>query len=123
MSVLDIQMLGGKMEQQIIIETSDTELITALRAEHISDISVAQRIFTCDSPDWAPCVDSLITVVVTSSSTVALSLLSSWLYDRVVKKKPNKTTINNTNIINNPKEITIIIDNSIKIIKNNKEEK
>ena len=111
------------MEQQIIIETSDNELISDLRSEGIEEITIAQKIFTCDSPDWIPDAERLITIIVTSSSTVALSLLSSWLYDRIVNKKPNKTTINNTNIINNPKEITVIINNSIKIIQNNKNEK
>lgn len=101
---------------ELEICTSDKNLVTDLWAEKIPDITVAKRMSVCDSAEWIPAAEELATIIITSSSTVALSLFSSWLYDRIKNKKPDKTTINNTNIVNNPKEITIIINNSIKII-------
>lgn len=107
---------------KIEICTSDKSLVTDLWAEKIPDITVGKRMSVCDSAEWIPAAEELTTIIVTSASTVALSLFSSWLYDRIKNKKPDKTTVNNTNVVNNPKEITIIINNSIKIIQEKEED-
>lgn len=103
----------------IEIKTSDKSLISDLKDVNIPDLKIAQRLSFCDSAEWIPPAEKLIAVIIDSSSAIALSLLSSWLYDRFIKKKPNETTINNTNIVNNPENITIVINNSIQIIKDN----
>ena len=59
---------------------------------------------------------TIISVVITSASTVSLSMFSSWLYDYFKNKKSDETTINNTNIINNPEKVTLIINNYIQNI-------
>ena len=96
------------------IETSDKDLFIDLAKENIEGLSFSQRVQILDSVDSLVNVDDIINITVHIVSTVALSVFASWLYEQVVKKKPNKTTINNTNVINNPENITLIINNYAK---------
>jgi hypothetical protein len=103
---------------EIEIETSDKSLFTDLTEEKIPELQLAVEMRICNSIDWVPPLTGTIKIIINTSSYVALSLFSVWLYDRIKKKKPKKTTINNTNIVNNPEKIIMIINNYIQIIQN-----
>ena len=98
----------------IEIHTEDRTLLSDLRSENLPDVRLSTRAFTCDSPDWIPPVEKILTFIVDTSSTVSLSLLSAWLYDRFKKKVPEKVIVNNITIVNH-QEIANVINNYIKV--------
>jgi len=99
----------------IEIHTEDRSLLSDLRSENIPDLRLSTRTFTCDSPDWIPQVEKILTFIADTSNTVSLSLLSAWLYDRFKEKEPEKVIVNNITIINH-QEIVNVINNHIQIV-------
>ena len=98
-------------------------LISDLRAENIPNLQVFQRSFICNSAELANTTEKIITIIIESSSAVALSLFSSWLYNRFKMKKPDNATINDTDIVNNIENINITVNNYIQIIQNDESNK
>lgn len=105
----------------IEICTEDRTLHSDLRAENFPDLHLSTRAFTCDSLDWIPPVEKILTFIVDTSNTVSLSLLSAWLYDRFKKKKPEKVIVNDVTIINHT-EIIVVINKHIQIADENESE-
>jgi hypothetical protein len=108
---------------KIEIETSDKSLLTDLLSENIPDLSISWRKHTCDSTDWITFATTAIIVIVSTTSSVALSLFSSWLYDHIIKKKPDKTTINDKDIVKSPEQIFVIFGDYIQINQNTQKDK
>lgn len=106
----------------IEIHTEDRALLSDLRAEAFSDLRLSTRVFTCDSPDWIPPVENILTFIVDTSSTITLSLLSTWLYDRFNKKEPEKVIVNNITIVNH-QDIVNVINNYIQVEDRNQRER
>ena len=105
----------------IYIETTDKALLNDLKNSKISDITISQMVFTCDSIDWQPIVEVVQHYVVESLNTVALSLFSSWLYDRFKRNNPDKASINKVKISDKPEKIIIIINDIITTTQNKSE--
>jgi hypothetical protein len=99
----------------IEIHTEDRSLLSELRSENIPDLRLSTRTLTCDSADWIQIVEKIFTFIIDTSSTVSLSLLSSWLYDRFKEKEPKTVIVNNITIINH-QEISSVINNHIQIL-------
>ena len=99
----------------IEIRTEDRSLLSDLRSENIPELRLSIRTFTCDSPDWIPPVEKILTFIVDTSNTVSVSLLSAWLYDRFKVKKPEKVIVNNITVINH-QDIVNVISNHIQMV-------
>lgn len=99
----------------IEVHTEDGAFLSDLRSEDIPDLRLATRTFFCDSLDWIPPVEKVITFIIDTSNTISLSLLSAWLYNRFKEKEPEKVIVNNITIINH-QEIVNVINNHIKSI-------
>lgn len=104
------------MVSELVIKTSEKKFLKDLRKENIPDLVIEERVFRMDSSEFIIDASTIITVVISSASTVALSLFSQWLYDYFKNKNSKEATINNTNIINNPKQSTVIINNYIQYV-------
>lgn len=98
---------------KIIIQTSDISFWSDLKKENIPDLSVVKRMSFCDTADQLPSASTISTFVITVSTSVAVKIFSSWLYDRLKKKKPTYTNINNVDITNNHTEVNIVINNIV----------
>ena len=111
------------MTVRLTITTSDQELCGALQSEKIPHLTV--RVPTRDSIEWLPSPTATFTFFIETSKVIALSLFSRWLYDRLVKKKPDKASVDNTDVVNDPTKVTVIISNYITLLQQeaNKEEK
>ena len=103
-----------KNETTIIVKTTDVGFQKGLNEKNIPDVRVAKAMSFCDSADYIPTAGELLTFFVTVSGSVAISLFSSWLYERIRKQKPNETIINNVNITDNREQITIVINQIVK---------
>jgi len=112
-------MLPGSVT--IEIHTEDRALLSDLRTEGYSDLRLSTRVFTCDSPDWIPPVEKILTFIVDTSNSITLSLLSSWLYDRFKKKEPAKVVVNHITIVNH-QEIVNVINNYIQVADKDRDE-
>ena len=98
----------------IEIHTNDKDLLSDLRSENMPDIRLSQKVFTCDSPDWIPPVEQILTFILNTANTVALQLLSEWLCDRFKRNEPEKLIVNNITIFNH-QEIVNVINNYIHV--------
>ncbi len=103
---------------ELQITTSDFEFLSTLEAVNIPDLQASEIHFRADTIDLIQPVKKLAHFTITASTAIAFSLFSSWLYDRIKEKQPNTTTINNHSVVNNPEQITIIINNCIQQIQN-----
>lgn len=103
-----------KNEITIIVKTTDVGFQKGLNDENIQDVRVVKAMSFCDSADYIPTTGELLTFFVTIPGSVALSLFSSWIYERIRKQKPNETIINNVNITDNREQITIVINQIVK---------
>ena len=78
---------------ELIIETEDKKLYEDIRTAKIQGLTIARRVFNCDSADVISTIPSTTIIVIiaavgTTAGNLALNLFSSWLYDRSKKKKP-----------------------------------
>jgi hypothetical protein len=108
---------------KIEIETSDKSLLDDLRSENIPGLQLLRPSFTKDSIDWVPPVVETFKFIVYASTVIELNILSLWLCDRFVKKKPDKATINGTEVSKEPEKIIVIFKNYIQIAQNEERDK
>ncbi len=94
---------------RIEIETSDREFLKALRAEEITGLRLMSKVFTCDSAEWIPPVEKILTFIVDASTQIEIGLLSTWLYERFKNKPPERVTVNDQEV--EPASISIVINN------------
>jgi len=95
---------------EILVITSDQSMLDDLCAESIPDLELTKMHGTLDSANGIIPSDLIFMVKITAYS-VSLSLLSQWLYDRIIKRKPNKATINGQEVSKDPSQISNIINN------------
>ncbi|MFI5446084.1 hypothetical protein [Polaromonas sp. UC242_47] len=94
---------------RIEIETSDTALLRDLQAQNIEGLRLMRRAFTCDSAEWIPPVEKVLSFIVEASVTIDVNLVAAWLYDRFKEKPPEKVIVNGTDV--EPERVTIVINN------------
>ena len=94
---------------RIEIETADSEILRDLQAQKIEGVRLMTRAFTCDSIDWVPPVEKLLSLIVETSFAVETGLLSAWLYDRFKDKPPEKLSVNGHAV--SPDQIVVVINN------------
>lgn len=92
----------------IEIQTEDSDFLSALRNENFDGVRLMTRTFICDSPDWIPPVERILTYIVETSDSVVWSLLAAWLYDRFKAKPPEKIIINNITVSSFQEMVTVI---------------
>jgi len=112
--------------EEIVITSLDRNLANDLQAEGIKDISVGRQISTmdCANPEIMAQMNSVVTLVVSGASTIALSLFSSWLYERLKNKPDMKTKINGIEVSGKDNDVKIQVNNYIQInFSENKSEK
>lgn len=102
---------------EIELKFSDHGLANELRALDIADIKVMRRInvLDCAEPEVMSALNNTFTFIVTTGSSVALSLFSSWLYDKL--KSKNNTDgiqINGIKISGDNNNLKIEIHNHIR---------
>ena len=88
----------------VYITTSDDDLSQELQKANLPGVEVLTRLTAAVS------YDQVIQHIVHLSSDVAVGVFSAWLYDKIKKKDPSKTTINSKQIIQNNTEITLMIN-------------
>ena len=98
----------------IEIRTEDRELLNDLRNENFEGVRLMTSTFTCDSVDWIPPVERVLTYIVETSNTVVWSLLTTWLYERFKTKPPEQIIINNITV-SNSQEMVTVINNRIEV--------
>lgn len=86
------------------ITTSDNGLSNELLKANLLGVEVLTRATAAVS------YDQVIQHIIHLSSDVAVSVFAAWLYDKIKKRDPNKTTINSKQIIQNKTEIIIMIN-------------
>jgi hypothetical protein len=96
---------------RIELKTSDKALFHELSTEKIPGIKVGMRMGFMDCAESTTEISAVVTLAITIIGPVAKDLLSSWLKERFTKKMPEVATINNTNIVNNIENMTVIINN------------
>ncbi|ASZ51778.1 hypothetical protein [Vibrio parahaemolyticus] len=104
------------MARDFELKFVDRELANELRNLKIDDLQVGQRInFTdCADPEVMAASNQVLTFIVTSGSSVALSLFSAWLYDKLKGKKSNNSIkINGIEVSGNSNNLKIEIHNHI----------
>ncbi|SDN73574.1 hypothetical protein [Vreelandella arcis] len=77
---------------RIEIKTEDVELAKDLQSLDIDGLQVGRRVVAFDGadPELMAAANQVATFVISSGSTIALSLFSSWLYDRLKRGKQEK---------------------------------
>jgi len=88
----------------VYITTSDDDLSQKLQNAKLPGVEVLTRLTAAVS------YDQVIQHIVHLSSDVAVGVLAAWLYDKIKKRDPSKTTINSKQIVHNKTEITLIIN-------------
>jgi hypothetical protein len=88
----------------VYITTSDDDLSQELQDANLPGVEVLTRLTAAFS------YDQVIQYIVHLSSEVAVGVFAAWLYDKIKKKDPSKTTINSKEIIHNITEITLMIN-------------
>ena len=114
---LGVSMLNRPLK----IISSDGSLLKDLQESNIPGIKVEYSILTCDSPDWVPPPEAiwvLVSFVGGVAGNIAVNMLSSWLYERIKNNRPNTASIDNHNVVNNPEQIAVVINNYIQINQN-----
>lgn len=108
--------MGYQIMNKIELKFTDSELADELRKIDISDVSVGQRVnvFDCADPEVMIASNKILTFIVTTGSSVALSLFSSWLYDKLKAKGGTESIqINGVEISGNHNNLKIEIHNHI----------
>ena len=101
------------------LKVSDKELGNELRSLKIDDLEIGQimSFVDCADPEIMAASNKVLTFIITSGSSVALSLLSVWLYDKLKNKNKNSIKINgieiSSNNNNNNNNLKIEIHNHI----------
>jgi hypothetical protein len=101
---------------RIEINTEDAELAKDLQSLNIDGLEIGRRIDTFDGvdPELMTAANQAATFVITSGSSIALSLFSSWLYDRLKRGKKEKSIkINGVEISGNNEKLKVEIHNHI----------
>jgi hypothetical protein len=88
----------------VYITTSDDDLSQELQKANLPGVEVLTRLTAAVS------YDQVIQHIVHLSSDVAVGVFAAWLYDKIKKRDPSKTTINSKQIIQNNTEITVMIN-------------
>ncbi|OBX37862.1 hypothetical protein A8U91_02241 [Halomonas elongata] len=110
---------------RIEIKTEDNELAKELQSLDIDGLKVGRRIASFDSagPELMAAANQVATFVITSGDPIALSLFSSWLYDRLKsKKKAQSIKINGIEISGNNENLKVVIHNHIHLSDGSKSE-
>ncbi|NQZ90951.1 MAG: hypothetical protein HRT97_01260 [Moritella sp.] len=111
------------MDSDVVLKISDKELANDLRNLKIDDLEIGQRIsfFNCADPEVMAASNQVLTFIITSGSSVALSLFSAWLYDNLKNKnKEDSIKINGVEISGNNNNLKIEIHNHIHSSETNK---
>ncbi|WP_144983186.1 hypothetical protein [Halomonas sp. C22] len=101
---------------RIEIRTEDVELAKDLQSLDIDGLDIGRRIATFDGadPELMAAANQVATFVISSGSTIALSLFSSWLYDRLKRSKKEKNIkINGVKISGNNENLKVEIHHHI----------
>lgn len=101
---------------EIEVKTEDKELAKELQSLKIDGLQIGRRIktFDCADPEVMAAANQVATFIITAGSSVALSLFSSWLYDRLKsKKKDEGTKINGIEISGDNNNLKVEIHNHI----------
>lgn len=110
----------------LFIESDDENLYEDLRNAKIDGFRILKRVYNIDSID-GPSFQRFLGVVIDNITeygiNFGLSIFAAWLYDRIKKDKTKKTSINGTDVTNNPTQINIVINNYIQENKENKSTK
>ncbi len=103
------------MSNDVELKISSKELGNELRSLKIDDLAISQRIsfFDCADPEVMAASNQVLTFIITSGSSVALSLFSAWLYDRLKDKNKDSIKINGIEISGNNNNLKIEIHNHI----------
>lgn len=102
--------MGRDVKAMIRITTTDKEFANDLNATGIEGVSVYREFFVCDSIDWSQVSDiSTYTFVIDGIKEVALSVIGSWVYERITKKDSCKYRINNADVTNDPVKAVAVI--------------
>lgn len=88
----------------VYITTSDDDLSQELQNAKLPEVEVLTRLTAAVS------YDQVIQHIVHLSSDVAVGVFATWLYDKIKKRDPSKTTINSKQIVQNKTEITLMIN-------------
>ncbi|MGL6488988.1 hypothetical protein ACSZNF_19125 [Aeromonas hydrophila] len=101
---------------EVELKFSDHGLAKELSSLDIADIKVRRKInvLDCAEPEVMSTLNNTFTFIVTTGSSVALSLFSSWLYDKL-KSKGNidNVQINGVQISGDNNNLKIEIHNHI----------
>ncbi len=101
---------------KIELKFTNSELANELRKMDISGVSVGQRmnVFDCADPEMMITSNKILTFIVTTGSSVALSLFSSWLYDKLkAKGSAASIQINGVEISGDHNNLKVEIHNHI----------
>ena len=102
------------MKSEFVIQTTDPYFYSALKAEKIPDLQIMERVFRIDSADLMPIVENVAkSFVIGSTSSVAVFLFKKWFEKHFDNNKTSNTTINNIDVINNPIQLNIVINNYV----------
>ena len=102
------------MKSELVIQTTDPYFYSALKAEKIPDLQIMERVFRIDSADLMPIVENVAkSFVIGSTSSVAVFLFKKWFEKHFDNNKTSNTTINNIDVINNPIQMNIVINNYV----------
>jgi hypothetical protein len=113
------RIVSQDQSQEIIleIETSDTRFERELIAQRFDGIRVCKEMMSFDDINSVQLVSNAIKVII---SPIAIGLFTSWLYDRIKNKRPEKTTINNYYIVTNPEQIPNVLKEIVNAEKKDK---
>lgn len=101
---------------QIEVKTTDKELTKELQLLNIDEVQVGRRINTFDScdPEVMASANQVATFIITVGGSVALNLLSSWLYDRLKSgSRAESTKINGIEISGDNNNLKVEVHNHI----------
>tara|TARA_R110001583_G_scaffold195238_1_gene370844 strand:- start:1751 stop:2086 length:336 start_codon:yes stop_codon:yes gene_type:complete len=104
------------MDNDVVLKISDKELANDLRNLNIDDLEIDQRIsfFDCADPEAMAASNQVLTFIITSGSSFALSLFSAWLYEKLKNKnKEDSIKINGVEILGNNNNLKVEIHNHI----------
>lgn len=94
----------------LLINTTDKDFLQSLKDKNIEGVQLAVRRFAMDSFD-APTFADMGTIVVSITGTIALNIVSNWIYDRIKNGSQHTITINQQNITN-IEQLNIVINNT-----------
>lgn len=105
---------------ELVITTTDKDLLADINAAAIDGVVInkpkmkvikAAAIMTT-APDTST-INSVIEIGINFASDLARDLFAAWLYDQLIKKKPEKTKINGVEVLGENEDIKTQISKSI----------